>query len=178
MLRYALPPSFVRRRACRASCSAAVRTCARHLPGGPLAVVRRILCFVLERRNTPFERRPVPQPFLHVHPWRSPTRFSAPPVAASTRTTLASRASCISSRQTCAHVGLPWLPFVSLRPSYLDVLCRHTSLGTLVYILRRRKYSTSSRLALAHSSGSSLPIFLVIPMPAILPIGLSSSCAA
>ena len=34
-----------------------------------------------------------------------------------------------------------------------------------MYILWRRMYSTSSRLALAHSSGSSHPAFVVIPMP-------------
>ena len=73
----------------------------RHLPGNPRAAVRQVLFFVLERGSTPFARQPVPQPFLHACPWRSPTALlSAPPVAASTRTTLASRASCIPSRPT------------------------------------------------------------------------------
>ena len=66
-----------------------------------ICAIRRILFFVMERRSTPFARRPVPQPFLHVHPWRSPTALlSASPAAASTRTTRASRASCILSRAT------------------------------------------------------------------------------
>ena len=72
-----LPSYFVRRRVSRTSCTATARTCARRQPGDLLAAVRRILFFVLERRSTPFARRPVPQPFLHVHPWRSDsTNFS------------------------------------------------------------------------------------------------------
>ena len=49
----ALPPNFVRRRACRASCIAVPRTCVRHLPCSLLASVRQIRFFVLERRSTP-----------------------------------------------------------------------------------------------------------------------------
>ena len=64
-----------------------------------------------------------------------------------------------------AHVGLPFLTLVSFRPSCLaGFLPRLTwarlSLGTLVYILWRRMYSTSPRLTLAHSSGSGHPPLL------------------
>ena len=90
-------------------------------PGNALAAVRQILSFVLERRSTPFARPPVPQPFLHVHSWRSPTALlSAPPAAASTFSTLASRASRIPSRPHLARtLGFPGCP-VRLRPSCLD----------------------------------------------------------
>ena len=68
---------------------------------------------MLERLSTPFAHRPVPQPFLHVHPWRSPTALlSEPPAAASTRTTLASRASCIPSRPSSRVRSASWLPLV------------------------------------------------------------------
>ena len=45
----------------------------------PPAAVRRILFFALERGSTPFAHRRVPQPFLHVYPWRfsDSTTFSA-----------------------------------------------------------------------------------------------------
>ena len=115
MSKQALPPNFVRRRVCRTSCTATARTCVRHPPGNLLAAVRRILFFVLERGSTPFGCRQQPQPFLHIHPWRSPTALlSEPPAAASTRTTLASRASCIPSRPTSRA------SWASLRPPCLD----------------------------------------------------------
>ena len=137
--------------------------CARHLPGSPLVAVRQILFFLLERGSTPFAHRQVPHNFLQVLPWRSPTALlSAPPAAASTRTTLASRASCIPSRPTSrarwASLVAPHQS-VSAHPVLMGALSvsrGHTSLGTLVFILWRRMYSTSSRLAWAHRSGSSL----------------------
>ena len=86
-----LPPNFVRRRTCRTSCIARALTCVRRLPGNLLAATRRKLFVVMERRNTPFARH-------HVYPWRPPTApRSAPPMAASTRTTLALRVSCIAT---------------------------------------------------------------------------------
>ena len=54
-----LPPNCVRVQY-RLHCAPA-RTCVPRL-----AAVRRILFFVLERRSTPFARRPVPQPLLAV----------------------------------------------------------------------------------------------------------------
>ena len=73
----------------------------RHLPVHLLAAIHRILLFVLERRNTLSARQPVPQLFLHVHPWQHPTaQLSVPTAAASTRTTLALRVPCMPSRPT------------------------------------------------------------------------------
>ena len=77
------------------------RICVHHLPGDLLAAIRRISFFVTERRSTPFTRRPVQQLFLHVYPWQPLTApLSAPPPAASTRTTMAWRVSDIPSRPT------------------------------------------------------------------------------
>ena len=78
----------------------------------------------MQRRDKPLARRPVPQPFLHVHPWRSPTaQPSTPRVAASRCTALASRESCIPSRPISrAHPVLM---------GALPVSHRHTSLGGL-----------------------------------------------
>ena len=58
-------------------------------------------------------------------------------MAASTRTTLVLRVSCIPSRPTSRTVGLPRLSLVSL-PGAFSVSLRHASLGTLVYLLWRR----------------------------------------
>ena len=146
-----LPLHFVRHRSCRTSCIATAHTCARHLPGGPLVALRRLLFFVLERRNTPFARRPVPQRLQ-----RRRRRVQVSP-----RVRLA-----FLRDPTRAHVGLPWLPLVSLRPPGLEV----------VHILWRRMYSTSSRLALAHSSGSSDPPSLSSPCHPHHT--LSSSCSS
>ena len=61
-------------------------------------------------------------------------------------------------------LGFPGCPLsVSAYPVLMGALPisrRHTSLGTLVRMLWRRMYSTSSRPALAHSSGSSHPPLL------------------
>ena len=121
-----------RRHVCRTSCIATARTFVRHLLGNLLAV-RRILEDE-ERRSTPFAHRPLPQPFLQVHPWRSPTALlSAPPAAVSTRSTLVSRA----RDPPRAHVGLPWLSLVSAHPVLMGAFPssrRNVSLVTLVYI--------------------------------------------
>ena len=165
----ALPPNFVRRRVCRTSCIPKARTCVRHLPGNHLATVRQILFFVLERKSTPLARRPVPQPFLHVHQWRSPTALlSAPPAAASTRTTLALRESCIPSRPPRAQVGLPWLPPVSLRPSCLDGCPLRLAWAHLSGDCRVHHVGTNVLHFVTSCLGAQLwikpPAFLVIPM--------------
>ena len=80
-------------------CIAVARTCVHRLAGSPRVVVQRIRFFVLDRRSTPSARQLVLLIVVLVHPWRPPTaQPSAPPAAASTRTALASRASCIPSR--------------------------------------------------------------------------------
>ena len=86
-----------------------------HLLGNPLSAVRRILSFAMERRNTPYVRRQVPQLFLHVSPWHILTaRLSAPPAAASRRTLLVLRVSNILSRPTsCAHWASQVVPYQS-----------------------------------------------------------------
>ena len=100
---------FVRRRACRTSCVATARTCVHHLP---LTFWRQFdkyssSCLSVEVR---------PSHVNHSHdfsstfyPWRSPTaRLSAPPVAESTRATLASRASFFPSRPTSRAGWASW----------------------------------------------------------------------
>ena len=142
-------PSF----ASSTSCIVTARTCVRHLAGSPRAAARQKLFFVLERSSTLSERQPVPPPFLHACPWRSPTaRLSVLPMAVLTCTVVASRASLYSFATHLARtLGFPGCPLsVSAYPvlmGALPVSRGHTSLETLVYILWRRMYSTSSRLA-------------------------------
>ena len=159
-------PTYVQRRLCPTDCIAVARTCARHLAGSPQVAIRQTPFFVLERGNTPFARPRGPQPF--------PPRL---PVAVSDSTTFSASSGGVdaySSGLACVlysfathlsrTLGSPGCPLsVSAHPvlmGALPVSRRHTSLETLVYILWRRMYSTSSRLALAHSSGSSHPPLL------------------
>ena len=122
---------------------AAARTCARLLPGSPPAAVRRKPFFVLERRSMLFARRPV---------------------AASTHTALASRASCTPSRPTSRACWAFLVVPVSLRPPCLDGCssslaqahfpgdsCVHPAAANVLHFFR---------LALTHSSGSSHPPLL------------------
>ena len=142
---------------------ATIHTCVRHPAGNPRAAIRHILFFVLEyalRTSTSASTLP------HVRPLRFQTgRLSAPPTAVSTHTALVWRVYCIPlqpiSLARWASLGCPLS--VSAHPVLMGafpVSRKHTSLGTLTYILCRRMYSTSSRLALAHSSGSSHPPLL------------------
>ena len=128
----ALLPNFVRRRACHTSYIATTRTCVGHLIGNLLAAIRQILFFVLERGSTPFARQPVPQPLLHAcdlrqHCFQRLQRRRR-------RVQIWPRVRLVFLRDPPrAHVKLPWLSLVSLRPSCLDGC--HTSLETLVNIL-------------------------------------------
>ena len=116
-----LPHNFARRHACRISCIATVRTCVHQLPCSLPGAIQLILSFVMDRGNTSFARRQVAQLFLHVKPWQPVTALlSAPPAAASKRTTLVFRVSYIPSRPTHTHTGLPWLSLVNVHPSCLN----------------------------------------------------------
>ena len=139
----------VRRRACPTSCIATARTCVHHLPGNLLAAIQRMLSFVMERRSTPFAPNQChnfsstfTRGNLRQHYFQRLQRRRR-------RVQLWSSVCLTFLRDPPrAHIGLAWLSLVSLRPSCLD---------GCFYILWRRMYSTSSRLALAQSSGSSHP---------------------
>ena len=153
-------PNFVRRHVCRTGCIARVRTYVRHPAGSPRAAIRQTLFFVLECKSTPSARRQMPVPFPHVHLLRSDsTIFSASNGGVDAYSSgLACVLYSFATRlaRTLAFPGCPLS--VSAHPVLMGafpVSRKHTSLGTLTYILCRRMYSTSSLLALAHSSGSS-----------------------
>ena len=116
------PPNFVRHRACHTSCIAAARTCAQHLPGSPLAEVRRLLSFVLERRLS--ASQPMPLLFLHICPWRSPTaQPSAPQAASSTRATLVACVLYSFATHLARTLGFPGCPVsVSVHPVLMGAL--------------------------------------------------------
>ena len=59
----ALPPNFLRRRACRTGGIATVRTCVHPLSGNLLTAILRKLFFVKERRHKSFARQPMPRLF-------------------------------------------------------------------------------------------------------------------
>ena len=156
------------------SCIATARTCVRHLPGNPLAADRRILFFVLERGSTPCARRPMPQPFLS-----DSTAFIASSGGVDAYN---SGVACVLhsfATHLARTLGSPGCPLpVSAQPvlmGALPVSRKHNSLGTPMYILWRRMYSTSSRLALAHSSGSTRPSCHPNAIPSHK---LSSSCSS
>ena len=115
------PPNFVRRRACRISCIATARTCARRLAGNPRVAVRRILFFVLGRRSTFLARRTVhnlsstlTRGDLRQHHFQRLQRRRR-------RVQLWPPFRLVFLRDPPrAHDGLPWLTLVSLRPSCLD----------------------------------------------------------
>ena len=86
------PPNFGRRRACRSSCIATARTCARH------QAVRRIHFFVLEGKSTAFTSATT-FPSLARGDLRQ-HNCQPPRVVALARTTWASCTSCIPSRPT------------------------------------------------------------------------------
>ena len=117
-------PIFVRRHVCRTSlyCSEP-HVCSSPRPVDPRAAIRQTPFFVLERRSTPSARRPMPRTFPStLRPLRSQTvRLSAPPMAALTRAILALHCVLYSfATHLGAHVGLPCLPLVGLRPSCLN----------------------------------------------------------
>ena len=153
----ALPPSFVQRRACRTSCIATTRTCVHYLSGNLLAAVRRILFFVLERRNTPFAHQPITIVPLS-------TRGDIFSVSSGGIDAYNSGLACVLyffATHLARTLGFPGCPLsVSAHPVLMGAFTvsrRRTSQGTLVHISWRRMYPTSSRLAFAHSSGSSHP---------------------
>ena len=114
-------PNFVRRHVCRSSCIGAVHTCVRHQAGGPQAAIRQKPSFLLERKKYGLRTSTSASAF----PSRSP-------VAISDSTTFSASdggVDAYSSGLAClvffrnpsrAHVRLPWLSFVGLRPPCLD----------------------------------------------------------
>ena len=159
-------PNFVRRHVCRTGCIGAVHTCVRHQAGGPQAAIRQKPSFLLERKKYALRTSTSASAF----PSRSP-------VAISDSTTFSASdggVDAYSSGLACVlysfathlarTLGFPGCPLsVSAHHVLMGafpVSRRHTSLGTLTYILCRRMYATSSCPALAHSSGSSHPPLL------------------
>ena len=125
-----LPPHFLQRRACPTSCIAAVRTCVHHLLDNLLTAIRRIRFFVMERRNTPSDVK-------QCHDFSS--TFTSGDLRQHHFQRLQRRrrrvqlwpCTCLTFLRDPprAHVGLPWLSLISLRPSCLDGrLLRLTSL--------------------------------------------------
>ena len=127
---------------------------------------------MLERRSTPFARQPVPQPFLHACPWRSPTALlSAPPVVASTRTTLALRASCIPVATHLARtLGFPGCPLsISAHAVLMGALLRltyaHFSGDSRVHLVATDVRHFITSCLGAHQFRIKPAAFVVIPMP-------------
>ena len=120
----------------------------------------------LERRSTPFASQPVPPLFLHVY--RGDLRQYC--IQRLRRRRRVQLWPCVRldflRGPPRAHVGLPWLSLVSLRPVLMGAfsVSRRHSLGTLAYILWQM-YSTSRPLA--YSSRASHPPLLsqVTPFP-------------
>ena len=115
------PSNFVRRRACRTGCLATGRTRVRHLAGNLLAAVRQILssCWSVEVRPSHVNQcrnlsstltcGDLRQHHFQRVQWRR------------RRVQLWPRVRLVFLRDPPrAHVGLPWLSLVSLRPSCLD----------------------------------------------------------
>ena len=100
------PCKLFLRRACRASCISTARTCARHLPGSPLAAVRPNTHLRAGAQKYALRtHRPVPQNQANFPPRSTvaisdSTTFSGLQRRRPTRTTLPSRASCIPSQPT------------------------------------------------------------------------------
>ena len=121
-----------------------------------LAAVRRTLFFVLQRRNTPFARRPVPQPS---------STFIRGDLRKHNLQRLQRRRRRVFLRDPpCAHVGLPWLFPVSLCPSCLDgrlprLMCARLSGDSRVQLEATDvlRFFTS---CLGLSPGSSHPMIL------------------
>ena len=150
----ALPPNFVQRSAYRTSCIATVRTSAHHQPGtyfggySTNTLLRDGAKKKCHNFSSTFARGDLQQHWIQrLHRRR---RVQLWPCM------------CLIFLHDPprAQAGLPCLSLVSLPKLCLDVCLR-----PLVYILWRRMLSTSSRLALAHSSGSSHPPLLSSPMP-------------
>ena len=110
----------MRRRACRTNCIATARTCVRHLPGNLLAAIQRILFFRAGAYKYALRTSTSATTFpLHSPVAISDTLLSAPQATVSTLATLALRVSLFHRDPPRAHVGLPWLSLVGLRPSCL-----------------------------------------------------------
>ena len=163
MAMQALPPNFVRRRACRTSCIATARTCVHHLPGNLLTAIRRILFFVMERRSTPFARQPMPQLFLHVYPWRPPTALlSAPTAAACLACVLYSFATHLARTLAFPGCSLSVSPHPVLMGAF-PVSRGHASGDSRVHLVANVLHLLTS--CLGAQLGVKPPAFVVIPIP-------------
>ena len=145
---------------CRTSCIATAHTCVHLLAGKPRAVVRQIPFFVLERSSTLSSTNATTFPPRLPVAISESTTFSASSGGVEAYSSGLACVLCSFATHLARSLGFFGCPSsVSAHPA-LHVSHKHVSLETLVYILWRRMYSPSSRLALAHSSGSSHPPLL------------------